>query len=129
MKEKKKKNNKENWEQGGGEGDRNNEVKKQDKKKANHHQRQQQQKQKLKKNVALHLCSINVGAGTLPPDNDTLQLHDCGGGGDDDDDEVENGDNGHNDDVLQHVKDLWVVQIELCGHQVVQSGVGHWMDR
>ena len=60
-----------------------------------------------------YLCSINVGAGSLSPANDTLQLHDRGGGGDDDDDEIRDGDDGGDDDVLQHVKDLDVVQIEL----------------
>ena len=70
------------------------------------------------------LCSANVGAGSLSPDDDTLQLHDCCGGGDDDDNESGNWDNGHDDDVLQHVKDLRVVQVELCGHQLVHRGIG-----
>ena len=35
--------------------------------------------------AAPYLCSINVGAGSLSPHYDTLQLHDRGGGGDDDD--------------------------------------------
>ena len=73
--------------------------------------------------VAPYLCSIKVGAGSLSPDNDTLQLHDRGGGGDDDDDKTGDGDNGHDDDVLQHVKDLGVIQIELRGYQLVYSGV------
>ena len=71
-----------------------------------------------------YLCSINVSAGSLSPGNDTLQLHNRGGGGDDDDDEGGDGDDGHDDNVLQHVKDLGVVQIELCGHQVVHRSVG-----
>ena len=76
-----------------------------------------------------YLCSTNVGAGSLSPGNDTLQLHHCGGGGNDDDDKSGDGDNVHDDDVLQHVKDPRVVQIELCGHQVKRRGVGHRVNR
>ena len=77
--------------------------------------------------VAPYLCSIKVGAGSLSPDNDTLQLHDRGGRGDDDDDESRDGDDGHDDDVLQHVEDLRVVQVELRGHHVVHRDVGRWV--
>ena len=55
----------------------------------------------------------------MPPDNDTLQLHDLSGGGEDDDDENGNWHDGHDDDALQHVKDLRMVHIELRGHHVV----------
>ena len=79
--------------------------------------------------LAPYLCSIDFGAGSLSPHNDTLQLHHRGGGGDDDDDEGEDGDDGHDDDVLQHVKDLWVVQVQLSGHQVVHRGVGQRVNR
>ena len=82
-------------------------------KKTNKQINKQQQQNSRKKPPAYYLCSINVGAGSLSPGNGTLQLHDRGGGGDDDDDEGGDGDDGHDDDVLQHVKDLGVVQIEL----------------
>ena len=74
--------------------------------------------------VASDLSVITVAAGFLSPHNDTLQLQDCGGSGDENDDECGDGDDGHDDDVHQHVKDLGVVQIELSGHQVVHRGVG-----
>ena len=61
----------------------------------------------------------------MSPHNDSLQLHDRSGGGDDDDDEGGDWDDVHDDDVLQHVKDLGVVQIKLRGHQLVPCGVGH----
>ena len=61
------------------------------------------------KSVAHDLCSNGLGDGFLSPDNDTLQLHDRGGGGDDNDNESDEGDDGHDDDVLQHVKDLGVM--------------------
>ena len=73
-------------------------------------------KQLQRKNVTRvtpYLCSINTGAGCLSPHNDTLQLHDRYGGGNDDDDESEDGDGSSDHDVLQHVKELGVVQIEL----------------
>ena len=78
--------------------------------------------------VTPYLCSINTGAGSLSPHNDTLQLHDRCGCGEDNNDESEDGDDGHDDDVLQHVKELGVVQIELCGHYIVYRGVCHRVD-
>ena len=63
--------------------------------------------------VTPYLCSINTGAGCLSPHNDTLQLQDSYGGGNDDDDESEDGNSSSDHDVLQHVKELGVVQIEL----------------
>ena len=63
--------------------------------------------------VTPYLCSINTGAGCLSPHNDTLQLHDRYGGSNDDDDESEDGDGSCDNDVLQHVKELGVVQVEL----------------
>ena len=56
--------------------------------------------------VASDLSVITVAAGFLSPHNDTLQLQDCGGSGDENDDECGDGDDGHDDDVHQHVKDL-----------------------
>ena len=79
--------------------------------------------------MAHYLSSINVGTGSLSPDNDTLQLHHRGGGGNDDDDKSRDGDDVHDDDVLQHVKDPRVVQIELCGHQIKRRGVGRRVNR
>ena len=63
--------------------------------------------------VTPYLCSINTGAGCLSPHNDTLQLHDSYGGSSDNDDESEDGDGSCDHDVLQHVKELGVVQVEL----------------
>ena len=63
--------------------------------------------------VTPYLCSINTGAGCLSPHNDTLQLHDSYGGSNDDDDESKDGDGSCDHDVLQHVKELGVVQVEL----------------
>ena len=63
--------------------------------------------------VTLYLCSINTGAGCLSPHNDTLQLQDRYGGSNDDDDESEDGDGSCDHDVLQHVKELGVVQVYL----------------
>ena len=59
------------------------------------------------------LCSINTGAGCLSPHNDTLQLQDRYGGSNDDDDESEDGDGSCDHDVLQHIKELGVVHVEL----------------
>ena len=81
-----------------------------------------------KSSTALYLCSINVSAGSLSPGNGTLQLQDSGGGGDDDDDESGDGDEAGDHSVPQHVKDPGVVQIELCGHQLVHRGVGLRVD-
>lgn len=77
---------------------------------SHHHNKRQQQPSKP---VILDLCSISVGAGSLSPINGTLQPYDSSGSGDHDDNEVGDGDDVHNDDVLQHVKDLRVIQIEL----------------
>ena len=41
---------------------------------------------------------------------------------------VEMGDDGHDDDVLHNIKELRVVQIELCRRQIVQRDVGHWVN-
>ena len=79
--------------------------------------------------VTPDLCSINTGTGCLSPHNDTLQLHDGYGGGNDDDDESDDGEGSSDHDVLQHVKELGVVQVELCGHQIVHSSVGDRLDR
>ena len=79
--------------------------------------------------VTPYLCSINTGAGCLSPHDDTLQLQDSYGGGNDDDDESEDGNSSSDYDVLQHVKELGVVQVELCGHQIVHSSVGDRVDR
>ena len=74
--------------------------------------------------MAPDLCLVDAGAGSLPPGNDTPQLHDRGGGGDGDDDEVWDGEEDHEDGVLQHVEDLGAVQVEPRGHHVVQRDVG-----
>ena len=89
-----------------------------------------QNKRRLQlQSAAPYLYSISVGAGSLSPHNDTHQLHDRGGGGDDDDAQIKDGDDGHDDDVLYCVKDVGVVQIQLCGHQVVQCDVDLRMNR
>ena len=82
-----------------------------------------------KKRLArLDLCSVSPGAGSLSPQNDTLQLNDRYGGGDDDDDKSGDGDDGHDDDVLHNIKELGVVQIELCRHKIVDRDVGLWVN-
>ena len=63
--------------------------------------------------VTPDLCSINTGAGCLSPHNDTLQLYDSYRGSNDDDDVSEAGDGSCDHDVLQHIKELGVVQVEL----------------
>ena len=75
-----------------------------------------------------YLCSVSAGAGSLSPQNDTLQLNDRYGGGDDDDDKSGDGDDGHDDDVLHNIKELGVVQIELRRRQIVHRDVGHWVN-
>ena len=70
------------------------------------------QRQKVTR-VTSYLSSISTGTGCLSPHNDTLQLHDRYGGSNDDDDESEDGDGSCDHDVLQHVKELGVVQVEL----------------
>ena len=69
--------------------------------------------------LALALCT----------NNDTPQLHDRDGGSDDDDDESGYGADRYDDDILYHMKDGGVVQIELCRRQIVHSDVGLRMNR
>ena len=57
---------------------------------------------------------FNTGAGSLSPDNDTPQLHDRYGGSEDDDGGSGYGADSYDDDVLYNMKELWVVQTELC---------------
>ena len=83
---------------------------------------------KKKRHARLDLCSISAGAGSLSPQNDTLQLHDRYCGCDDDDDESGDGDDGHDNEVLHNIKELRVVQIELCRRQIVQRDVGLWVN-
>ena len=81
-----------------------------------------------KRHTRLDLCSVSAGAGSLSPQNDTFQLHDRYGGGDDDDDKSGDGDDGHDNDVLHNIKELRVVQIELCRRQIVDRDVGLWVN-
>ena len=63
--------------------------------------------------LALALCT----------NNDTPQLHDRDEGSDDDDDESGYGADSYDDDIVYHMKDGGVDQIELCRYQIVHSDV------
>ena len=76
--------------------------------------------------MGLDLCSFNTGAGSLSPAYDTPQLHDRYGGSDDNDDDNDEsgyGADSYGDDILYHIKEVGVVQTELCRHQILHSNV------